>query len=255
MKQKNIYIAILLLLMITVSGCSLIKSSKPVSIDDIEKTQSIESKIAKQYQPDRSTYGTAVYSRAVAEDKVSLSSIAPVITILLALIGAIGIVISLVVKHKDNEEFIKVFNTMIKRKKLSMWLTIISAIFITASLAMVFYKVPLQAGDTYEIAEVFKELPPLPADFYRTKYMVMTGKATSEYMCNISKEYYTQPEFYSDSFETLALQLLRNPRPEYWTPEGYGTFPHEMESITQAGNKFSLCTFFHSSWNKKMYIS
>lgn len=108
-------------------------------------------------------------------------------------------------------------------------------------------------GKKFKIIEIFKQLPPIPEDFWRSKYLIMTGKANPEWLCNLSGDYYLQPEFYGNNFLETGLVRYQTPDPLHWTPEGYGTFPHEMETMTYPGTEVYGCTFFHSSWGVETY--
>lgn len=108
-------------------------------------------------------------------------------------------------------------------------------------------------GKKYDINGVFKNLEPLPDDIYKIRYQLMTGRVEPQTLCMLEQKYYEQPEFYLNSFRDVALKFYKKPDTSHWTPEGYGTFPHEMETITKAGTNFSVCTFFHSSWAVEAY--
>ena len=108
-------------------------------------------------------------------------------------------------------------------------------------------------GKQFIISEVFKELPTLPNDFWKAKSQVMEGRSTAQTLCDLYTEYYVQPEFYRDGFLGVGLNVLKNPDPTHWTPEGYGTYPHEIEAYTFAGEDITVCTFFHTSFGVETY--
>ena len=108
-------------------------------------------------------------------------------------------------------------------------------------------------GGQFRIVDMFKNLEPLPDDFYKYKYLLMTGKMNAAMLCNLEAKYYMQPEFFRNSFLESGLNIYRNPSMTHWTPEGYGTYPHEMEVLVSPGASVDLCTIFHSSWGVETY--
>jgi len=105
----------------------------------------------------------------------------------------------------------------------------------------------------FNIDDIFKNLDNVPEEFYKYKYLLMTGRIEVSTLCGLDATYYEQPEFYGNSFKDVAISFYKNVDTSHWTPEGYGTFPHEMETITYAGESFDVCTFFHSSWGVETY--
>jgi hypothetical protein len=108
-------------------------------------------------------------------------------------------------------------------------------------------------GSKYEINSIFNNLPKIPENFHEYKYLIMTGRITPQALCSLTPEYYEQPEFYANVFKDYAVEIYRNPDPYHWTPEGYGTFPHEMETYAKPGSNFQVCSFTHSSFGVETY--
>ncbi len=108
-------------------------------------------------------------------------------------------------------------------------------------------------GKTFRINDIFRELPIIPDDFYSIKAEIMSGRATAPLLCGIDESYYLQPEFYRDNFVDVGLRFYKEPDPTHWTPEGYGTYPNKMESMSYPGATHKVCTFFHSSWGVETY--
>ena len=108
-------------------------------------------------------------------------------------------------------------------------------------------------NQSFNLQEIFTELPSLPEDFYRYKYLSMTGRMDAEMLCAITQDYYLQPEFYRNNFVDVGLRRYKEPSETHWTPEGYGNYPHQMEVLTSPGESFTLCTFFHTAWGVESY--
>jgi hypothetical protein len=106
---------------------------------------------------------------------------------------------------------------------------------------------------SFLLIDAFKNLPPIPADFYKYKASILQGQMDGEQLCDVAIEYYVQPEFYANGFTEAGLRFYKSPDPTHWNPEGYGTFPHEMEGIYKAGQTIHVCTFFHTSWGVETY--
>lgn len=109
---------------------------------------------------------------------------------------------------------------------------------------------------SFEIKGIFKNLPPIPSDMYKVKWLMATGRSGVAFLCNLGAEYYLQPEFIRNNFEEVGLRFYKEPDPVRWIPEGYGTYPHEAEVLmpfSERGLTIDVCTFFHSSWGAETY--
>lgn len=108
-------------------------------------------------------------------------------------------------------------------------------------------------GKSFPIIDMFGKLPPVPDDFYKIKALIMQGNAQASDLCGLSSDYYLQPEFFGNNWVEVGLPRYKNPDPTHWTPEGYGTFPHEISVLVSPGESFEACSFFHSSWTVETY--
>lgn len=109
------------------------------------------------------------------------------------------------------------------------------------------------SGQVYLIDEIFKKLPPLPEDMYKYRYQLLIGGMDSYTLCNIEPKYYLQPEFYAQNFEEIGVKKYQNIALNKNRPQGYRTYPHQMETYTQAGSEFKLCTLFSTEFGVQGY--
>jgi hypothetical protein len=99
----------------------------------------------------------------------------------------------------------------------------------------------------FHISSVLQKLPPLPEDFYEPRYYMMSGQLSQEALSLLGREYYSQPEWLGYSFtESCIPMFLRKADSTRWTPEGYGTYPHEMIVGLRAGDSIELYAFVHA---------
>lgn len=106
----------------------------------------------------------------------------------------------------------------------------------------------------FEIKDVMTKLPSIPEDFYYYKYMMMSGQISQEELANLSSDYYMQPEWISHSFTESCIPLfLREADTTRWTPEGYGTFPHELIIGTTKGGVIEVYAFVHAGCGVENY--
>lgn len=99
-------------------------------------------------------------------------------------------------------------------------------------------------------AEVFSELPPIPADFGTMTYMFEIGRWKD--LSYFTEEYYKQPEFYPN-FEIAGLRFWKEPNPASWGVIGWGAYPADIWVNTYAGAEFEARTFWHTSWGVQTY--
>ncbi|RLG27225.1 hypothetical protein DRN76_00050 [Methanosarcinales archaeon] len=93
-------------------------------------------------------------------------------------------------------------------------------------------------------AEVFEDLPDFPADFQDKKIMVMTGRMMD--LDRIGEEYWKQPEFYENSFESQCIQYYTG-KANIKFSAGSGGYPADMViKNASRGDVFKVKTFWHT---------
>ena len=105
----------------------------------------------------------------------------------------------------------------------------------------------------FEIAGIFEKLPPVPSDFWRVKYLMVTGQSDVGVLKGLEGQYYKQPEFIRDTFVESGLNFWKAPDIYHWFPEGYGTYPHIELVETYPGAEFDAYTFTHTSYGVETY--
>lgn len=92
--------------------------------------------------------------------------------------------------------------------------------------------------------EVFEDLPDYPSDFMDKKVMVMAGRMMD--MSKIGEEYWKQPEFYENSFESQCIQYYTG-KTNMRFSAGSGGYPADMviKNASQ-GDVFLAKTFWHA---------
>ena len=105
----------------------------------------------------------------------------------------------------------------------------------------------------FNIAGIFENLPPIPEDFWRVKYLMVTGQSDVGVLATLDEKYYKQPEFIRDTFVESGLNFWKAPDIYHWYPEGYGTYPHVEYVDTYPGAEFDAYTFTHTSWGVETY--
>lgn len=92
------------------------------------------------------------------------------------------------------------------------------------------------------------EVPKKPEDFN-----LIVREMQSQYidLCQLNKEYFLQPEFYSNSW-IRGKRYYNNHDYSRWGVYGYGAYPGNPIIVFEnktIGNWISLCAFFHTGWN------
>jgi hypothetical protein len=105
----------------------------------------------------------------------------------------------------------------------------------------------------FKVSDLMSRLCPLPEDFWKYKYLMTTGRMTQKQLGDLDECYYTQPEWYANDFADIALNKYMNPDLEHWTPEGFGTYPHETILYSKPGEIHNLYSFFGASWIVEQY--
>lgn len=97
--------------------------------------------------------------------------------------------------------------------------------------------------------DMFKELPPLPQDFWEVDERFYRGEITD--FVELNESYWKQPEFYP-TFEN-NLDFIRSPRGGVIYAYGVGAYPGDMGVDVFPDVEFSVATFFYSSWLVETY--
>jgi len=110
-------------------------------------------------------------------------------------------------------------------------------------------KLPEERPD-YLPAEVYKNLPPFPKDFYEIDALLTFSKFID--LRVLGPEYYKQPEFIPE-WESEGVTLMRNPEKGRYGIWGWGAYPADQGYTALAGDDFTAITYFHTSWNIQSY--
>jgi len=95
----------------------------------------------------------------------------------------------------------------------------------------------------------FETIPEKPDDFDAYTREIWGGGLTD--LCEISEEYWMQPEFYGSTWENAKQQFYTQPDYAMWGVYGQGNMPREISyTLTdfKEGDEFELCTFFHNGF-------
>ncbi len=91
---------------------------------------------------------------------------------------------------------------------------------------------------------MFRNLPPLPPDFWEVDEKFYQGGITD--FVELGDEYYRQPEFYP-TFED-NIEFIKNPQGGRIYAFGIGAYPGDIGAEVPPDSIFTVATFFHSSW-------
>jgi hypothetical protein len=97
---------------------------------------------------------------------------------------------------------------------------------------------------------MFKELPEMPADFYKVREMVRSGEIRN--LNEIWPEYYLQPEWFP-GFEESGVPLLQNPPEDRWGAFGLGSYPSDTSASLVVGETLALVFYMRSSYLVETY--
>lgn len=92
--------------------------------------------------------------------------------------------------------------------------------------------------------DTFKNLPPIPQDFWTFDEKFYQGAITD--FVELGEEYYRQPEFYP-TFEN-NLEFIRSPQGSRIYAFGIGAYPGDIGADAFPDSQFTIATFFYSSW-------
>lgn len=97
--------------------------------------------------------------------------------------------------------------------------------------------------------DTFKNLPPLPQDFWEVDRRFQNGEIT-DYI-DMGEQYWKQPEFYP-TFEN-NIDFMRNPEPGRIYAYGIGAYPGDIGVDAFPDSQFTVASFFFSSWLVQTY--
>ncbi len=107
--------------------------------------------------------------------------------------------------------------------------------------------------------DVAVELPPLPEDMWKLRYVMATGASNID-LCQVTKAYYQQPEFITlPPFEQTGLRYWTNPDPTHWVESGEGGFPQMQRIVVETSASpdepiiGSACAFVFTAWGVQTY--
>ncbi|MBI4043997.1 MAG: hypothetical protein HY393_04295 [Candidatus Diapherotrites archaeon] len=95
--------------------------------------------------------------------------------------------------------------------------------------------------------DIYSDLPSLPGDFGEVAYGIFNGQYLSIGL--LGAEYYKQPEFYP-GFKDNGFKAWTDFDPQYWTPQGYGSYPALQEDVLVLGKRETATgiVFVHTDW-------
>ena len=95
------------------------------------------------------------------------------------------------------------------------------------------------------------EIPPKPSDFDS----VLSKLRSEADICELSEDYYLQPEFYADSWED-GRHHYENHDYSRWLVYGHGAYPAYPKAVftsNKVGEEVQICTLYHTSWGVETY--
>lgn len=101
----------------------------------------------------------------------------------------------------------------------------------------------------YLPAQMFVNLPQMPADFYQVRQLVGLGRLKIE---DVGEEYWQQPEFFPH-FEDLGLQILQNPPEDRWGAYGVAVYPADSVATINRGDELTFTFFVKSGYLVETY--
>lgn len=132
------------------------------------------------------------------------------------------------------------------KKSKNKKLFIVALIILILAAGIVF--VVAKKSDTrskYKLpAAMFKNLPPMPADFQQVHILILYNKIKD--YTTYGPEYWKQPEWFP-SWADNCVPLLQNPPQDRWAAVGVGTFPYRASYLAQPGDRIKAVLFVKSS--------
>lgn len=95
----------------------------------------------------------------------------------------------------------------------------------------------------------FRNLPPLPQDFWEFDQKFVSGQVTD--FVDLGEEYWKQPEFYPTFEENI--DFIKNPQGSRVYAFGIGAYPGDVGADAFPDSQFTVATFFYSSWLVETY--
>lgn len=95
----------------------------------------------------------------------------------------------------------------------------------------------------------FESIPEKPKDFTAYTREIWSGAYVE--LCDLPEEYWRQPEFYGNAWETAKNSFYNNPNYGMWGVYGQGNIPaqvsYSFENLKE-GDSFKFCTFVHNGF-------
>jgi len=146
---------------------------------------------------------------------------------------------------------------------------IISVVFILGIICLSFYAKPFLTSMVTEVSktnptdlrpkycnlidgknkcissEVFKYLPPYPADFQQMYELIFYGKIND--LSRVDGKYWEQPEILP-TWKTSGVDIYLKPEKGRFGAFGFGCYPSEATTTLNPGQAVKLTTWLHTSW-------
>lgn len=94
-------------------------------------------------------------------------------------------------------------------------------------------------------SEIFKYLPPYPADFEQMYELIFYGKIND--LSRVDKKYWEQPEILP-TWKTSGIDIYLNPEKGRFGAFGFGCYPSEATTTLKPGQAVKLTTWLHTTW-------
>jgi len=101
-------------------------------------------------------------------------------------------------------------------------------------------------------AELFKDLPAFPWDFYRVELLYKYYHLTEEELVTLDEAYWKQPEWYS-GFEGVGVEMMKDAHLPSAGSFGYGAYMADTYKTAFPGEEVNDVFFFHASWRVRSY--
>lgn len=105
---------------------------------------------------------------------------------------------------------------------------------------------PISYSMHEEVLDYLQEIPPKPDDFVS----ILSRLRSEADICELSREYYIQPEFYTDSWE-VGKQHYEEHDYSRWVVYGHGAYPAHPRAIfssNEIGKEIQICALYRTGW-------
>lgn len=131
---------------------------------------------------------------------------------------------------------------------------IITVIICIASIGGLLYYdnlIPTSYETPEEVPVYLEDICSKPDDFD----LVLGELRKQADICELSKEYYLQPDFYADSWE-VGKQHYEKHDYSRWLVYGHGAYPAYPKAVffsNKVGEEMQICTLYHTGWGVETY--